>query len=60
MRHPMSDHRLTEAQRKAITEAAHKHAAETARAQGLPPTITDPDVLRKLAALLPTRRRPAA
>lgn len=51
---------LTDEQRRHITEAARKHAIESARAQGLPDKVTDPDVLRQVAALLPQRRRPAA
>lgn len=38
--------------REAIAEAARQHAVESAKAQGLPATVTDPDVLRRVAALI--------
>lgn len=47
---------MTDEQREAIVQAAHRHAAESARAQGLPVTVTDPDVLRQVAVLLPGRK----
>lgn len=43
---------MTDEQRAEIAAAARRHAAESARAQGLPEVITDPDVLRPIAALI--------
>jgi len=47
---------MTDAEREAITEAAHRHAVESRKAQGLPPVVTDPDVLRKVATLIVAHR----
>lgn len=47
---------MTDEQREAIVQAAHRHAVESRRAQGLPLVVTDPDVLRQVAALLPKRK----
>lgn len=43
---------MTDKERQAITEAARQHAAKSRKAQGLPPVITDPDALRKVATLI--------
>jgi hypothetical protein len=48
------------ATREAITSAARRHAAESAHAQGLPVTVTDPDVLRQVAVLIHPARKAAA
>lgn len=51
---------MTDKERQAITEAARQHAMQSARAQGLPDTITDPDALRKVAALIATHTKQQA
>jgi hypothetical protein len=43
---------MSPAEREAITAAARRHAAESAKAQGLTATIQDPDVLATIAALI--------
>jgi len=50
---------MTEGERQAIVEAARRHALESAKAQNLPATITDPDVLHHIAALIQSERKAA-
>jgi len=47
---------VNDKERQAIIEAARRYAVESARAQGLPPVITDPDALRKVATLIVAHR----
>lgn len=47
---------MNDEERQAITEAARRHAIESARAQGLPDVVTDPDALRKIATLIVAHR----
>lgn len=51
---------MTDAERERITAAARKHAAESRQAQGLPATVTDPDALRRVVALMAPQARKAA
>jgi hypothetical protein len=42
---------MDEDERERIRQVAREDSARTRREQGLPPTITDPDVLEKIAAV---------
>ena len=47
---------MNDEERQAIIDAARRHAIESARAQGLPDTITDPDTIRKIATIIAAHR----
>lgn len=51
---------MTPKERQAITDAAHRHAVQSRAAQGLPPTVTDPDVLQKIVTLMQPGLKKAA
>ena len=46
---------MTDKERQSIVEAAQQHAVESARAQGLPAVVSDPDALRQVATLIAPR-----
>ena len=51
---------LDERERERIRKAAEEIADRTAAEQGLPPKITDPELLKDLAVLIRDRREAAS